>query len=47
MMTDYAEKGYVTINVEYRLTGEAPFPACIEDVKCEVRGCGSCQRVSR
>jgi arabinogalactan endo-1,4-beta-galactosidase/dienelactone hydrolase len=37
MMTDYAEKGYVTINVDYRLTGEAPFPACIEDVKCAVR----------
>ncbi len=37
MMTDYAAKGYVTINVDYRLTGEAPFPACIEDVKCAVR----------
>lgn len=37
MMVDYAHKGYVTINVEYRLTGEAPFPACIEDVKCAVR----------
>jgi acetyl esterase/lipase len=37
MMVDYARKGYVTINVEYRLTGEAPFPACIEDVKCAVR----------
>lgn len=37
MMVDYAEKGYVTINVEYRLTGEAEFPACIEDVKCAVR----------
>lgn len=37
MMIDYARKGYVTINVEYRLTGEAPFPACIEDVKCAVR----------
>lgn len=37
MMIDYAQKGYVTINVEYRLTGEAPFPACIEDVKCAVR----------
>lgn len=37
MTTDYAKKGYVTINVEYRLTGEAPFPACIEDVKCAVR----------
>lgn len=37
MMVDYAQKGYVTINVEYRLTGEALFPACIEDVKCVVR----------
>ena len=37
MMKEYAEKGYVTINVEYRLLGEAPFPACIEDVKCAVR----------
>ncbi|HYQ56489.1 MAG TPA: alpha/beta hydrolase [Draconibacterium sp.] len=37
MMIQYAELGYVTINVEYRLTGEAPFPACIEDVKCAVR----------
>lgn len=37
MMVDYAHKGYVAINVEYRLIGEAPFPACIEDVKCAVR----------
>lgn len=37
MMTSYAEKGYVTINVDYRLTGEAEFPASIEDVKCAVR----------
>ncbi len=33
----YAFKGYVTASVEYRLTGEASFPACIEDVKCAVR----------
>jgi acetyl esterase/lipase len=33
----YAFKGYVTASVDYRLTGEAPFPACIEDVKCAVR----------
>jgi acetyl esterase/lipase len=37
MMTKYARKGYVTVNIDYRLTGEAPFPACIEDVKCAVR----------
>lgn len=30
MMVDYAHKGYVTINVDYRLTGEAGFPAAIE-----------------
>ncbi|MBD3674033.1 MAG: alpha/beta hydrolase fold domain-containing protein [Planctomycetaceae bacterium] len=34
---DYAQKGYVCVTVNYRLTGEAPFPACIEDVKCAVR----------
>ena len=34
---DYAEKGYVGISVNYRLTGEAPFPACVEDVRCAVR----------
>jgi acetyl esterase/lipase len=33
----YAERGYVCISVNYRLTGEAPFPACVEDVKCAVR----------
>jgi acetyl esterase/lipase len=37
MMIDYARMGYVVANVNYRLTGEAPFPACIEDVKCSVR----------
>jgi acetyl esterase/lipase len=37
MMITYALKGYVTVSVEYRLTQEAPFPACIEDVKCAVR----------
>jgi acetyl esterase/lipase len=37
MLTEFALKGYVTLSVEYRLTGEAPFPACIEDVKCAVR----------
>jgi acetyl esterase/lipase len=37
LLTDYALKGYVTISVEYRFIKEAPFPACIEDVKCAVR----------
>lgn len=37
MMMEYAAKGYVTVNIDYRLLGEAPFPACIEDVKCAVR----------
>ncbi|MEM8955503.1 MAG: alpha/beta hydrolase [Verrucomicrobiota bacterium] len=34
---EYAAKGYVTITVNYRLTGTDPFPACIEDVKNAVR----------
>ena len=33
----YAEKGYVCISVNYRLVGEAAFPACIEDCKNAVR----------
>lgn len=37
MLLDYALKGYVVISVNYRLTREAPFPACIEDSKCAVR----------
>lgn len=34
---DYATKGYVCISINYRLTGEAPFPACVEDCKNAVR----------
>ena len=34
---EYAAKGHVCISVNYRLTDEAPFPACVEDVKCAVR----------
>lgn len=37
MMVDYAQQGYVTININYRLLDEAEFPACIEDVKTAVR----------
>ncbi len=34
---EFAARGYVCITVNYRLLGEAPMPACIEDVKCAVR----------
>ena len=34
---EFAAKGYVCITVNYRLLGEAPIPACVEDVKCAVR----------
>lgn len=34
---DYARNGYVCVSLNYRLTDEAPFPACVEDVKCAVR----------
>lgn len=33
----YAKKGYAAATITYRLAGEAPFPACLEDVKCAVR----------
>ncbi|MCX7013326.1 MAG: alpha/beta hydrolase [Candidatus Sumerlaeota bacterium] len=34
---EYATKGYVGAAVNYRLVDDAPFPACVEDVKCAVR----------
>lgn len=37
LMMGYAQQGYVALSVGYRLTQEAPFPACIQDVKCAVR----------
>lgn len=37
LMIDYALKGYVVCNMNYRLVQEAPMPACIEDVQAAVR----------
>lgn len=37
LMIDYAMKGYVVCNMNYRLVQEAPMPACIEDVRCAIR----------
>ncbi|WP_417385349.1 alpha/beta hydrolase fold domain-containing protein [Gimesia sp.] len=34
---EYAKLGYVCISVNYRLSDEEPFPACLQDVKCAVR----------
>lgn len=36
-LVHFARRGYAAAAVEYRLTGEARFPAQIEDVKCAVR----------
>lgn len=36
-ITEAAGNGYVSISVNYRLIGEAPFPAQVEDVKCAIR----------
>ena len=33
----FAGKGYVVATIEYRLSGEAPFPAAIQDVNCAIR----------
>jgi len=35
--TRYAQRGYVVASISYRLSGEAPFPAAIQDAKCAVR----------
>ena len=32
-----AERGYVAVTINYRLKGEAKFPACIQDVRTAVR----------
>ena len=34
---EWAKRGYVCLAVGYRLSGEAPFPAAVEDCKCAVR----------
>jgi len=33
----YAERGYVMVSIDYRLSGEAIFPASVIDTKCAVR----------
>lgn len=33
----FAKRGYITATVSYRLLGDAPYPACIEDVSDAVR----------
>lgn len=37
MAMELADQGYVTLNIFYRLSGEAPFPAAIQDCKAAVR----------
>lgn len=36
-LIDYANKGYITATVSYRLMKAAPFPAAVQDVNCSVR----------
>ena len=33
----YAKKGYVVATASYRLSGQAPYPAAVQDCKCAVR----------
>jgi acetyl esterase/lipase len=37
VLASIAARGYVVASVEYRLSGEAPFPAAIQDVKAAIR----------
>jgi acetyl esterase/lipase len=34
---DFAKLGFVAATINYRMSGEAPFPAALEDCKCAVR----------
>jgi acetyl esterase/lipase len=34
---DFAALGFVAVTINYRLSGEAPFPAALEDCRCAVR----------
>ena len=34
---DFAKLGFVAVTINYRLSGEAPFPAALHDCKCAVR----------
>jgi acetyl esterase/lipase len=34
---DFANLGFVAVTINYRLSGEAPFPAALEDCRCAVR----------
>jgi acetyl esterase/lipase len=36
-LASIAARGYVVASIEYRLSGEAPFPAAIQDVKTAIR----------
>lgn len=37
VLAELAAKGYVVASLEYRLAGEAPFPAAIDDVRTAIR----------
>ncbi len=36
-LIDFAEKGYVTVTVSYRLSRVAHFPSAVQDIKCAVQ----------
>ena len=37
VLAELASRGYVVASVEYRLSGEAPFPAALDDVRSAIR----------
>ncbi|MEQ8679791.1 MAG: alpha/beta hydrolase, partial [Cyclobacteriaceae bacterium] len=36
-LIDYAQKGYITATISYRLIKQAPYPAAVQDVSCGIK----------
>ena len=46
VLANLAERGYVVASIAYRLSGEAPFPAQLEDLQTAIRFCAGTRSAS-
>ena len=45
-IVDFAALGFVSATMNYRLAGEVPYPAALEDCQCAVRWLSTCPGIS-